>query len=54
MTRFYGAFGALVLAAFAWMQFSGWSLTDPSERKTGPRSLRESPGSSRPHYTGAK
>jgi len=59
MSRFYAAFGALVLAVLTWAQFTGWSLTDPTERKTVPKSVRDSPGSYRSSYgsrfyTGAK
>jgi hypothetical protein len=59
VTRAYGVFAATVVAALAWIHFTGWSPSPATEDRAGPRSVRDNPGSSRPAYgarpyTGAK
>lgn len=59
MTRAYGVFASLVLAALAWIHFTGWSPGDVTEDKGVPKSVRDNPGSHRSAYgarsfTGAK
>jgi hypothetical protein len=58
MTTAYGLFAGCVLAALAWIQFTGWSPFGVSQDRV-PQSVRDNPGSARPaygtrSYTGAK
>jgi hypothetical protein len=50
-TNLYLLFGLLILGGTAYADWRGWSLTRPSEGKVVPRTVRNNPGSYRPHYT---
>lgn len=54
MTRAYGVFAALVLTTFFWIHFTGWSLSNVTEEKAVPKSIRDNPGSSRSSYVGGR
>ncbi len=60
MSRLYLIYGMVVMAALAFAQYRGLSLTPVSELKNVPRSVRDNPGSYRSvyssyhHYTGGK
>jgi hypothetical protein len=47
----YLIFGLLVLAATAGAELRGWGPTPVTEVKDVPRTVRNNPGSYRPHYT---
>jgi len=47
----YLIFGLLVLAATAGAEWRGWGPTAVTEVKDVPRTVRNNPGSYRPHYT---
>ena len=52
MNRFlYLIFGLLILAATAGAEWYGWGPTAVTEVKDVPRTVRNNPGSYRPHYT---
>ena len=46
----YLAFGLLLIAAAAAADWRGWSLSRATEVKNVPRTVRDNPGSYRPHY----
>ena len=46
----YLLFGFLVLGGVGVAEWRGWSLTNPTEVKDVPRTVRDNPGSYRPHY----
>ena len=48
---FYATYGILLLAFVAFAQYQGWSLTRVNEVKNIPKTVRDNPGSYRPHYT---
>jgi hypothetical protein len=52
MTRhpFYLAFGLLLITTLAAAEWRGWSALRPTEVKNVPRTVRDNPGSYRPHY----
>ena len=47
---FYLLFGLLVVAVATAADWRGWSLSSPTEVKNVPRTVRDNPGSYRPHY----
>ena len=47
----YLAFGLLLIGTAALADWRGWSLSRTSEVKNVPRTVRDNPGSYRPHYT---
>ena len=47
----YLIFGLLVLAAAAGAELRGWGPSPVTEVKDVPRTVRNNPGSYRPHYT---
>ena len=47
----YLIFGLLVIAGTAAAEWRGWSPTRAAEVRNVPRSVRDNPGSYRPHYT---
>ena len=50
----YLLYGLAVLAALTWAEYSGWSLTKVNEtRDPTPRTVRDNPGTYRPHYGGS-
>jgi hypothetical protein len=52
MNRYlYLIFGLLVLAVTAGAEWRGWGPTAVTEVKDVPRTVRNNPGSYRPHYT---
>ena len=53
MTKAYSVFASLVLAALAWLHFTGWSPSDVTEEKV-PTSVRDNPGSYRSTYGGPR
>jgi len=60
MTRFYVAYGLVVIALMGTAQYRGWRFSPATETRTTPRSIRDNPGSYRPvyggfrHFTGGK
>jgi hypothetical protein len=53
LSRLYLIYGVAVLGTLAFAEYRGWSLTAVSEsRDATPRSVRDNPGVSRPHYGG--
>ena len=52
MTRhpIYLLLGILLLASVAAVEWTGWTPSKPSEVKDVPRTVRDNPGSYRPHY----
>ena len=48
--RIYVALGLLLLATAGAAELRGWTLARASEAKAVPRSVRDNPGSYRPHY----
>src|SRR5213082_603075 len=50
--RLYLLYGGLVLALLGTAEYRGWSPLSPNEGKTAPRTVRDNPGSYRPHYRG--
>jgi hypothetical protein len=60
LTKAYAVFASVVLAALAWVHFTGWSPSDVTEERGTPKSVRDNPGSYRSSYgatrpfTGAK
>jgi len=48
----YLTFGLLVVGAFGFAQYRGWSLLRTNEVRNVPRSVRDNPGAYRPHYVG--
>jgi len=50
--RLYRLYGGLVLALLGAAEYRGWSPLSPNEGKTAPRTVRDNPGSYRPHYRG--
>ena len=46
----YLAFGALVVGGAAAAELRGWGTAGRSEVKDVPRTVRDNPGSYRPHY----
>ncbi len=46
----YKAYGAIVLGMMGFAQWSGFSLSNVSEVKNIPKSVRENPGVYRSHY----
>ena len=47
----YLIFGLLLIAVATAADWRGWTLARPSEVKNVPRTVRDNPGSYRPHYT---
>ena len=47
----YLLFGTLLVASLGFAEWRGWSLLRPTEVKNVPRTVRDNPGSYRPHYT---
>ena len=47
----YLFFGLLLIAGAAAAEWRGWSFTRTTEVKDVPRTVRDNPGSYRPHYT---
>jgi hypothetical protein len=54
VTGAYAVFASLVVAALAWIHFTGWSPSTVTEAKSTPTSVRDNPGSSRSTYGGAR
>lgn len=60
MARVYLIYGLLVLGAFGYAEYNGWSLMSYNSVKNVPRTVRDNPGSYRSvyssyhHYTGGK
>ena len=54
MTRAYGVFATLLVAALVWVHFTGWSPANVTEDKGVPKSVRDNPGSSRSSYGGGR
>ncbi len=54
LPRFYLAFGVLVLATAAWLEFTGTSFSGAHENHGDPRSIRSNPGSYRSTYYGGR
>lgn len=48
---FYWLVGIAVLVAVAVAEARGWGMTSRTEVKDVPRTVRDNPGSYRPHYT---
>ena len=48
---FYTAFGIAVLLLVIATEAYGWGMTTRDEVKDIPRTVRDNPGSYRPHYT---
>ncbi len=48
--KLYTAYGAILLAAMSYAQWSGLSLTSVNEVRNIPKSVRENPGVYRSHY----
>jgi hypothetical protein len=48
---FYVAFGMMLLLGVLAIELRGWTPARASEVKDVPRSVRDNPGSYRPHYT---
>lgn len=46
----YLLYGLLVLATLGAAEWRGWGMTRPTEVKNVPRTVRDNPGSYRPHY----
>ena len=46
----YFALGVLLLLSVAAVEWTGWTPSRPSEVKDVPRTVRDNPGSYRPHY----
>ena len=53
-TKAYAIFGTLVLLAFVWAHFTGWTLGNVDEVKGVPKSIRDNPGSYRSSYGWAR
>ena len=47
----YIGFGLLLFASVAAAEWRGWSLSAATEQKNVPRTVRNNPGSYRPHYS---
>ena len=47
----YFLFGLLLVSTLGFAEYRGWSLLRPTEVKNVPRTVRDNPGSYRPHYT---
>ena len=47
---FYFALGVLLLLSVAAVEWTGWTPEKPTEVKDVPRTVRDNPGSYRPHY----
>jgi len=47
---FYLILGVIVLATTAAAEWRGWGMTSVTEVKDVPRTVRNNPGSYRPHY----
>ena len=47
---YYLVFGLLLVMGAAAADWRGWALSGPSEVKNVPRTVRDNPGSYRPHY----
>jgi hypothetical protein len=51
--RGYLLYGTTVLSLLGWAEYRGWSpFGPPRPGVVGPRSVRDNPGASRPHYSG--
>ena len=52
MTRpaLYLIYALAVLGLYGAAEWSGWGLSRARESRTNPRTLRDNPGSYRPHY----
>ena len=46
----YLAFGLLLIGGVAAAEWRGWSFSRTTEVKNVPRTVRDNPGSYRPHY----
>lgn len=46
----YLAYGFLMVGMFGAAEYTGFGLMGPSPQKGGPKTLRDNPGASRPHY----
>lgn len=49
--RYYLLFGLLVVSTAAAIEWTGWTPARTTEVRNVPRSVRDNPGSYRPHYT---
>lgn len=47
----YFVLGILLLGSIAAVEWTGWTPTRVTEVKDVPRTVRDNPGSYRPHYT---
>lgn len=47
---FYFVLGLAVLSLYGAAEWLGWGLSAASATRTNPRTLRDNPGSYRPHY----
>jgi hypothetical protein len=60
MTRFFLAYGLMVLGLLGASQYKGWSLLRVNQIKNVPKTVRDNPGayrsiySANPHYFGGK
>ncbi len=60
MRSLYLIYGVMILAAFTFAEWRGWSMSPVTMIKNVPRSVRDNPGSYRSiyssyhHYTGGK
>jgi hypothetical protein len=52
IVRLYVLYGCLVVALLGAAEYRGWTAASPAEGKTVPKTVRENPGSYRPHYAG--
>jgi hypothetical protein len=46
----YLVFGLLLIGGLAAAEWRGWSMSQTTEVKNVPRTVRDNPGSYRPHY----
>lgn len=47
----YFVFGLLLIGTIAAAEWRGWTVRNPTEVRNVPRTVRDNPGSYRPHYT---
>jgi hypothetical protein len=50
MTRLLSIFGALVLGAFGYASYTGWTWSSYEEIRNVPKSIRDNPGTYRSVY----
>jgi hypothetical protein len=47
----YLLLGVLLLGSVAFVEWTGWTPAKPNQVRDVPRTVRDNPGSYRPHYT---